>query len=416
MHLELDREGERAGVGPATCAMVAVLDGRADIEALRRRVSDATRQIPELEWRLGRDRWWQPRWQPGAPPAEVALVESDADWVETTEMRIANGLGPRCPWRLELWRGPEQDAVALRWLHAFDDAYGAARLVELLAGEGDAANTPVGERFAAPESRLASLDWRQRLALTRAYGDHALAIAQAGPIVSPRRAAGDGPPGRRRLRRLTFTAAETSAFIASLRERARLADTSLLLFAAARLYRRVLRARGETITRCVVPVPLSLDPKRGCRRLFGNHVTIMLLTLDGEALEDEQAAVASLAAQQRSIVRDKLDRAMIASLDTLRVLPDAASQWLAKSPFGGQRCSFVLSNPGPLSFDRLAGRSVVDAFTTPIAGVDPGLLVVGQRFDARMSVILSFWDGYISEADLRAQEPAFRRDMLGSCS
>ena len=131
-------------------------------------------------------------------------------------------------------------------------------------------------------------------------------------------------------------------------------------------------------------------------------------------VDDEPATVASLAAQQRQIVKDQLDQAMLASLHSLRFIPDAASQWLAKSPFDGQRCSFVLSNPGPIGIERLAGCQVIDAFFALAAAPDPGLVVVGQRFGARMSVMLSWCDGLLSRDELVAQEPAFRRDLLGS--
>ncbi|HHH26800.1 MAG TPA: hypothetical protein ENK57_00395, partial [Polyangiaceae bacterium] len=382
-HAALDREARHAGVGPGSCALVAELEGRADADRLRARVDDAVRRIPELRWRLGRDRALQLVWreQPETRPT-VEIVEVDAPWMAVAEERLArDDLSGAVPWRLELWRGSERDALALRWFHPLADALGAVRLLAWLGGEE---RDPPEERFDRPEQRVENEPFGKRLALTRRYREHALAVAQQGSIVSPRRLAG-GRAGRSRCLRWRFTAEETAAFVASLRSRARLADTSLLLRASALMWRRLLTARGAACERHVVPVPLSLDKKRGATRMFGNHVTMLMLGVDDATLDDEPATVAALAAQQRQIVKDELDQAMLASLHSLRFVPDAASQWLAKSPFDGQRCSFILSNPGPIVLGRLAGRDVTDAFLALAATPDPGLVVVGQRFADRMS-------------------------------
>jgi hypothetical protein len=406
-HLQLHREAEAANIGPSACTLVAVLDGRADADRLRRRARQVTNVLAPLSWQLTRDRWLQPAWraEAGTPPLET--IDATEPWIDVANARMGEAIGPDSPWRLEIWRGGERDALALRWFHPMIDARGAERLLTTLAtldgGE------PVGT-FAAPESRL-RMPWRERFASMRAYGEHALAIAKAGPIVGAKRLG--NAPGRATSLRLHFTPEESAAFVASLRRRARLADTSLLLHASGRLFRRLLARHGSSAPRQVVPVPLSLDPKRERRRMFGNHVTMMMLAMDDTSLDDESSCVASLAAQRRDIVRGKLDLGMLASLDVLRAAPDVATHWLAKSPFDGQRCSFIVSNPGTLDFQQLAGREVVDAFSTLSATPDPGLVVVGQRFADRMSVVFSWCDGYIPRDHLDAELPAFRADLLG---
>ena len=314
------------------------------------------------------------------------------------------------PWRLEIWRGRSHDTLALLWFHPLADALGAVRLLAWLAG--NAPLTPPEERFARPEERVTQRPLPERLTLTRRYGEHALAVAQQGDIVSPRRL-GDGAVGKSRCMRWRFNEDETAAFVRSLRGRARLADTSLVFRASALMWRRLLAARGRSSPRHVVPVPLSLDKKRGATRMFGNHVTMLMLGVDDATLDDEPATVAALAAQQRRIVKDQLDQAMLASLHSLRFVPARASQWLAKSPFDGQRCSFVLSNPGPIAIERLAGCEVTDAYFALASAPDPGLVVVGQRFGSRMSILVSWCDGFLSRDELEGQEQPFRRDLLG---
>jgi len=400
-------------VGPGACTLVAELDGRVDADRLRERLAEAVRALPELRWRLGRDLALQQAWheQPTvAVPLDV--IDVDEPWMGVAERRMALGdLSGKTPWRLEIWRGPAGDALALRWFHPLADALGAVRLLAWLGSDAPV-DEPPPDRFERPERRIDQTPLGERLTLTRRYGDHALAVAQQGAIVSPRRLA-DRRPGASRCLRWRFTEEETAAFVRSLRSRARLADTSLLFRAAALMWRRLLAAQGRSAPRHVVPVPLSLDKKRGATRMFGNHVTMLMLGVDDAILDDEPATVAALAAQQRQIVKDKLDLAMLASLQSLRFVPDAASQWLAKSPFDGQRCSFVLSNPGTIVLDELAGQRVTDAFFALTSAPDPGLVVVGQRHRERMSVLVSWCDGYLTREAIAAEEPAFRHDLLG---
>src|SRR4029078_809022 len=100
---------------------------------------------------------------------------------------------------------------------------------------------------------------------------------------------------------------ETRAFDLRVRQKAKLAETSVMVLASARVLDRVLRGRHLAPAQHLVPVPLSLDPKAGAVRMFGNNLTMMTFALRRDDLADLARAVASLADQQRAIIREKLD-------------------------------------------------------------------------------------------------------------
>ncbi|MCA9620797.1 MAG: hypothetical protein KC731_17355, partial [Myxococcales bacterium] len=315
------------------------------------------------------------------------------------------------PLEVELWHGPTSDTLALRWFHPLTDALGAARLLLWLGEEAPSA----GDRpsFAAPDERLPA-GFRERLELARRYGQHALSLAQGGPILSPARWVKDAPPGRPRVHRIRFTEEETRRFDLARRRRAGLAEASIIVLAAARLCHRLLReGGGDAPAQHLAVMPVSLDPKGQRDRLFGNNITTLLLALPSASLDDEAAVLARLAAQRRAIVRDGLELGMVASLAAFRALPDGFVHWLAGSPFAGQRGSFIASSPGPLPLERLFGQRVVDAYTSVVPSPQPGLVIVTERQGGRLSLQLCHLDGQIPAASLAAQSGALRADLLG---
>ena len=147
--------------------------------------------------------------------------------------------------------------------------------------------------------------------------------------------------------------------------------------------------------------------------MLGNHLTMMMLALHADELGDEARAVASLARQRREIVRAKLDVAMLAALEYAGLLPARFYNWSARRPLGGERCSFVLSNPGALPIASFLGRRVVDAFCAPTTLTSPGLQLAVARFAGRLDIVFVFRQGLVSTAEMEAELPYFSRDLLG---
>lgn len=413
-HLVNDRVLLARGLPGNHCLFVVWLDGRADVRRLDRRLERAVALLPELRRRLVRTPLG-PVWQDApAPPATVRVRGvADADLPAALEQLVDERVGEDRPWAATLLRTETADAFVWHWFHPLGDAKGAERLVAWL-GSGDAdgppAPPPIEERAASGERPLAKLDRAARLALTRAYGDHMLAHART-PIVSLSSLA--GRLGRTRVIRVQLTEDETRAFDRRVRERAKLAETSVMVFASARLFDSIARGRGLAPAQHLVPVPLSLDPKVGAARMFGNNLTMMTFALRRDDLADLGRAVASLADQQRAIVKEKLDTGMLAALDFAKPVPPRAYHWFLTRPFGGEVSSFVFSNPGAIALTTFAGIPVRDAVALPSVATPPGFQLIFSRHGGRLSALIGFVEGVLWPAEERALEGRLRADLLG---
>jgi hypothetical protein len=418
-HLINDRAMRAAGLASNQCAYVLALDGRIEPSLLQRRAARAEALVPELCFRLAAGPLRLPAWVPAAPRGEgrVRVLEVEGD--DPTAMLADLFAEPRThedrTWEISLLRGPSRDSLVLLWFHPLTDARGAERLVRWLgSGEGDLleAPPPPEERMRVRPQALERLDTRGRLELARAYNTHILGFAQR-PVLSLRGASPSAPLGSMRFVRLHLSTEETTSLDRSIRARAKLAESSVMLLSATRAVDHALRRRGFAPTQLLVPVPLSLDPKAERARMLGNHLTMMMFSLDRDDLADERRALASIAEQQRAIVRDKLDLGMAAALELVRVLPAWAYLGLATLPFHGELSSLILSNPGPISLDRFAGVRIIDAFPVPAVVPRPGIEVIWSRHGGRLSAILGYLDGLVAPREAEDLVGVLREALFG---
>ncbi len=323
-HLRGHEELRAAGFSGNHCALALALDGRLELEALDRRVRALDDGMDELRRYPSLDRTLAPVWKQVAPGASRLLVttsdlDGESELLEAAVGLIGEPLPPRATWQLHVLRGKRHDHVVFRWLHPLTDAHGANRLVASL---GAALNEPLPARELRTKTsdELLPAGMRERHAFASRYFRHVMRLARR-PVVSACGPAAAREPGAMRAVRLRLSESESRAFTASLRKRASLSDTSVLLWASARMLDRALLRRSLCPIHYLVHVPVSLDSKVERARMFGNNLSMMMLELDRDALFDERRAVESLAAQRRDLVREKLDVAMVAALSVTRRLP-----------------------------------------------------------------------------------------------
>lgn len=377
-------------------AFVMELDGRVDRGALGARVDRAAAAVPELAATVAGVLPWRARWAPtGRPPPVAARDAGGRPLDEVAAALLDEETGAALA--VDVVHLGDHDGVVLRVDHALADARALDRLAGWLGADGGA-DPPAPPSPRGGPSPLEGLPRARRLELSRAYNDRVFALGER-PVLSPASPAPGRPrprsPGRTRALRLTLDAAATRALDARVRAEAGLAETAFLVHAAARAVTDLLERRGLAPARLVVPVPASLDPKAGATRLLGNHVTLLMLALERADLDDRRRALASLADQQRAIVRGRLDLGALAALDFARYLPRFVYRRLERGPMRGEIGSFVLSNPGPVTTTRFLGRRVVDAHPFPSVVSSPGLQIVASRFAGRLSIALGFLDAVV---------------------
>lgn len=429
-HLMNDRAMRSRGLAGNHCLFVVELDGRLDPARLAARLDRAVQAVPELRFRLDtsllggvRPRWVidpgrSPRRSPSWSPPRISLheVPDERGRAAQIEALLTARVDGERPWALDLVRtAGAGDTIVFRHFHALTDGKGADRLVAWLgSGSDDTPDEPPPpeERFEVSERALVRLDRDARLALARAYRTHVLELGRTR-ILSLAGAVPAGLGSPPRVRRLELSEEETRAFDLRVRRQARLAETSLMVIAATRLADRALAARGFTPPQHVVPVPVSFDPKAGARRLLGNPLSMMMLSLQRDELFDDVRAVARLAEQQRAVIREKLDLGMLAALDVARWLPGPIYRWLGDQPFHGELASLIVSNPGALTIARFAGLPVVSAYPLPTVVSPPGFQVIFSRYGGRLSASIVHGAGLLRPDESAAMPGALRAELLG---
>lgn len=136
-HLMNDRAMRSRGQAGNHCLFVLELDGRLDMARLAARLERATRDVPELRFRLDDSvlgRVGRPRWvvdhHRRAPAARLIEVSGERERAARIEALLADRVSAERPWALDVVRGAGAgDTVVLRHHHALTDARGADRLI-----------------------------------------------------------------------------------------------------------------------------------------------------------------------------------------------------------------------------------------------------------------------------------------------
>ncbi len=415
-HLVNDREMRRRGLAGNHCAIVVEVEGRLDIARLGARLDRARALLPELRFRLRGGFPSSPKWVPVASD-DTSILAVHAAGSEPVRHAILEGLvaqrlsGER-PWGADLIRGPDQDTFVFRWFHPLTDARGAARISQWLGSEDDekwAQIPPISQRFTTSDTLIEGMTRREQGELAGRYRGHMLEHIGT-PLLSLWTASGRprsiGPGSK--MKRFLLSLEETRAFDRYVRREAKLAEAQVLVLLGARLLDAVLVHRGLSPASVLVPVPITIDPKGSTARMFGNNVTMMALRLTREELAHPARAIASLAEQQRAIVRDRIDVAMVAAMDFAKHLPDVAFRALSRGPFNGEMGSLVVSNPGALGFSTFLGKPVVDAFPMPACTAPPGFQVIASRHAGRLSIQVLWSEGLLSALEASRLDEQFR--------
>jgi hypothetical protein len=407
-HLVRDAEMRARGLPGNHCVFVIELAGRVDVARLRRRVARAVDLVPELGAVLGG--LWLPEWQPKGRVPEVRELPADTPLESLMDARVD---GAR-PWAIDVVHERAGDRVALRWFHPIADGRSAERLARWLgSGSGEELESPAPpqDRFQTGERPLKGMSREQKIAAMKAYNLHVFDRAKV-PVLSPASLAPKGQKlGPTRVIRVELSMEGTARFDQRVRRVAKLAETSLMLVASLRALDGFFTSRGYAPSRYLVPVPLSLDPKAGSRRMLGNQLTMMMFAIDRADLEDEARAVAAIADQQRAIIKEKLDVGMLAALDLARYLPGFVYRAIEARPTHGQISSLVISNPGAVAMEQFLGVEVRDAYPLPTVVLPPGVQVIFTRFRGRLAALLVYLEGVLTTAEAERFADTLRAEL-----
>jgi hypothetical protein len=428
--LALDAFMRRTGQGAHVTQSVLELDRAPDLAQLRAAVAQAVKMHPLLAARLRRSwRTWLPYWEipetrpeslplglwresgaPGALGPEAREVTGAQDRLEAIMAEPLSPEGTHVNARLdvvELRSGRCQ--LALSWRHTLIDGKGAELLLVELARLCAGIDAPPEWRETVrPQLAVGELMLKARPAIHRFKELAKLRFASLG---GPRPRAGRG-----RYQIIALDEADSAA----LRERAESLTGALFPMAfyvatTTRAHERVLRHRGQSPAGQVASVPIQTR-KRGARGpLFHNQVTVFFFSALREELATIEGATAALKAQFAAMTRARLDESFSAVLELMMRLPSWVFMRVVRWQFGGEISSFFHSHTGPFAPEiaEFAGAKITNAFHLPCLGSPPGTGVFFNERDGRVTIVLSWREGCITDEERRLMAAQVLEDCLG---
>ena len=430
--LALDRDMRRAGMAGNISRVVVELDGRIDAAQVRAAIDSSGM----VSWLAGitwgrvlpflRPRWRLPRCGGRVPVVEHAAAEGWDPYSPASAAAPGRpaptscGLGSARP-RLAFDLAQHADAttLTLSWHHGMADAHGAEFLLRHLdaaaGGVARAADALVASAPAATrEGANGWLSLPERLRSAR----RSLSLVDAAcrpPIAAiGRRSVGAAPASC--FRCIPFSEEQTRRVEArGDRVGAGFRRSLFILAGAIRAVDAVRELRGAEAVAYLVPVPHDRRRPGVCGPVLGNRFSFLFYRAEPGDVRSAEGLVASLRRQMTEQVREGVPGGFAAAMDMFRRVPLGWYARILRGPSGGQFASLFFSDTGESlrGQDSFLGEPITGVVHLPPVRVPPGVAVVCSTFRGRLSVVLSWVEGCLSDEEVALLEARLRAELLG---
>ncbi len=322
--------------------------------------------------------------------------------------------------RLDLYLRPDTTAVLiLSWSHLLFDGKGAEYFATELASTG----APESENHATRKLRpldlpspnaTSSSSILDNLKKSFVIMDRLNRFSRLGfqSLSGP-----TARPGRIRALHRTFDPTDSE----TIRARARaltgpLFNLAYFLAAVTRAHRAVFRDRGQDPDRYVVSIPIQVRRKGAKADFFQNRMSIMFFGLERDTLDTLEHATKSAHQQFADMTRQKLEVAFGAMMQLMRRLPARPYMGQVRWQFNGEITSFFHSHTGPFAPDltTLHGARVTNAYHVPSLCNPPGSGVFCNENQGCLTVVTTWRDGSVTDAEAKKLLAATCEDLLGA--
>lgn len=424
MHAQ-DCRMRRSGLPGNICCAVIHLGKGFDVERLRRRMVES----PIMDW-LARVRMSRPLpllpavWRTSASPKGIFFAHHS----QNHEMETPWSLPPVVEARkLQAKRGPgltfdvvhHADGTShlfLSWNHTLLDAQGLDLLLNHL-NAGSARNGAPGDGdFISPrQNKKSSLaGWWQNAKLAHTSMKW---LTESGkePLFTP---APPEPRSDARLnhrRRIVFTEEETARMDARGQKiAAGFRRSHFYLAASIRALHNAAVQRGNKDGAYLVPVPHDTRRHGAKGPIFSNHLSILFYRIEAQQAGRIRDIVAELSRQMTNQIRDRFPEACMAALDMFKLLPPGYYVNHLGKPTRGKIASLSFSDSGEAcpGMTEFCGGQILDVTHLIPCWHSPGLTTLFLRFGNRQTVMLSWVDDCMSEAEMNGFEKDLRRALL----
>lgn len=216
-------------------------------------------------------------------------------------------------------------------------------------------------------------------------------------------------------RRIVFTEEET----------ARIADrcgkigggfrrSHFYLAASIQALHAVAIERGTQGGAYLVPVPHDTRRHGAKGPIFSNHLSILFYRIEARHAGKIREIVAELGRQMTNQIRDRFPEACMAALNMFKVLPPGFYVKHLGKPTGGKIASLSFSDSGEAcpGMPELCGGRILDVTHLVPCWSSPGLTMLYLQFGKKLSILMSWVDDCISQAEADRLERDVRRALL----
>ncbi len=425
----LDRHLRCAGFQGNICRLVLRLDGRLRVESLQNALHRCAsldtlanlcikRQLP-----FALPYWFDKYRKCPLTITEHRTTLARNDAFDPCELAAAQPLDPRKSPAVAfdiVQYADEKTDLILTWHHTLMDARGAEALLMQIANPD--ANIVLFDRDsctcnylpqnvhlnALPKMVQKIVFARKSLVFIEQVHRHPLATLT-------------GSNGRQCLNEhsyipISFSEEETITIDAySERLDARFYTSLFILSAVVRAFHIIRCHRGGNAEAYAVPVPLDVRKRGAFGPIVSNHVTFLFYRIEPDDAANMETLVAVLKQQMVSQLRLNYHQSFSTAMSMFRHLPLGLYAAILRRPSRGAMASFFFSHTGENlnNAEEFLSVPIVDLWHLAPVPVPPGAAVISGHFHNRLWLVLSFAEGYFTDAEQQLFKNAVRTELLG---
>jgi hypothetical protein len=411
-----------------TCAgnmsqIVLLFDAPVDEQEVRTGLNRFLKQFPVLEGSVTRDFKLTPYWAiPAKSGREVLLdvhhVEDASSWqalklyLEKSVNRLFRDKKDHLAF--QLYTDRKQSALSMTFDHRIFDARGAELLLNLFQKQLNNGGAPVSGDITFASS-MELTQWSKKFLSGRNVNRRIIGLSRSTPTALP---IPDGSGRSHRYHRLSFSEQETAAlYERAYREAGYLMESPYLLAVIIQSMHELFRGRNMNGESYLIPVTLDLRPNKDpLQEMFFNYVSYLFYQVPANEVGDRKGLIALLKQQMYDQVKSGFPRELAEASLLTRIAPLPVLGKLLHLPMKGRMATFAFSHLGKSSYQHpmFMNRKVAELFHMPRVPVPPGLGFFSNYYNNRLSLVISYLDGLLSEEDVMVLEKGIRERFMGS--
>jgi hypothetical protein len=402
------------------CQIVLTLNNPLPEQTLRNALNHFVKQFPVLQGRVARDFKLTPYWKiPASMDRDIHLRVSNITENPSSEFLLeeleknASSPFPDGDQYLDfhLFTYGERSTLAMRFDHRLFDARGAESFLNLFQKSLDDSSVSGDIAFT---SSAELTEWRSKFLAGRNLNRAVIALAKT-PLQSLPVPPAPGKGYRYRL--LTFDKQATATiYEKAYREAGYLMESPFILAVIIHAIHELFSSRPDRGSGSCYLIPATIDLRPGkepLQEVFFNHVSYLFYQILIEQAGDMKGLITLIKQQMYNQVKSGLPRDLAEASFLTRIAPLSVFGKLLSLPIKGKIATFAFSHLGKSSYQshEFMGSTIENIFHMPRVPESPGLGFFSSLYDGRLSLVISYLDGIISDNEADGLEAGIRREF-----